>query len=193
MQSHICAQVIAVEPAAAAAAPAPPKTAAPAPASNATVSTISPPKTIASALKASGFTDCLKLIEAASGAARAANPNTTATVLCPTNAGVESFLGEMGLSLAELTNRTDLLDKLVAYHIVPRARASAARLAGKSKEGSYAVSGDPHYLLRFSADPKSGAVSVRDSQGNAARVLAADVDAGRSVVHGVDRVLMSGA
>lgn len=42
-------------------------------------------KTIAGALKAAGFTDCLKLIEAAGGGKRANDPKTVATVFCPTN------------------------------------------------------------------------------------------------------------
>jgi hypothetical protein len=36
-------------------------------------------------------------------------------------------------------------------------------------------------------------VLVRDSQGGAARVVGPDLDAGASVVHGIDRVLLSGA
>lgn len=41
--------------------------------------------TIATALKAAGFTDFLKLLEAAGAGPRAADPRTRATLLCPTN------------------------------------------------------------------------------------------------------------
>lgn len=115
------------------------------------------------------------------------------------------------MSLDELLQRPDLIDKLVAYHIAPRARApmgaltantAAAAAAAGTKQpagnssskavGSYAVSGDPHYFLRFSADPKTGTPTVEDAQGNVARVVKGDLDAGASVVHGVDKVLYSG-
>jgi hypothetical protein len=212
---------------------------------------------------------------------------------------VSTFLDEMGISLDELTAREDLVDKLAAYHVLPRIRADAATLlatrrrparrgsgggrsgaappqpapaaaggaledgapgmaplhaflpllaaklaawgssvleaiaaapaggaplrggaagggspggsgsrragepgpegaAAAQAEGpmtSYAVSGDPHYLLRFFRTPESagGGLAVRDAQGRVARVVTADLDAGRSVVHAVSRVLLSGA
>ena len=103
-----------------------------------------------------------------------------------------SFLSDMGVTLAELAARPDLADKLAAYHVMPRVRAASGALRGGKGEGSYGVSGDPHYLLRFEVDPKGGSLLVRDPQGYTARVVTADIDAGRSVVHAIDRVLLSG-
>jgi hypothetical protein len=108
----------------------------------------------------------------------------------------------MGLSRADLASRHELLDKLVAYHVLPNARADAKALrAAAGAAGAYGVSGDPHYLLRFTA-PAAGAgakgaaaaggLAVRDARGNAAAVVSPDLDAGRSVVHAVDAVLHSG-
>ncbi|KAI8476162.1 MAG: hypothetical protein J3K34DRAFT_464270 [Monoraphidium minutum] len=151
-------------------------------------------KTIASALRAAGLTDCLRLVEAAGAGKRAADPRTAATVLCPTNQAIKAFAGDMGITLDELAaQRPNLVDKLVAYHIAPRVKASSRDLAASAKRsgGAYAVSGDPHYLLRFGVDAKGGLL-VRDAQGRAARVARADVDAGASVVHALDRVLLSG-
>jgi hypothetical protein len=121
------------------------------------------------------------------------------------------------MTLQELLARKDLVDRLVSYHIVPRVRAHSGLLranhshtiaaadaaAGAAGDGkapgkrhtmtSYAVSGDGNYWLRFSVDAKTGVPVVRDVQGNEARVVGADLDAGKSVVHGIDRVLLSGA
>jgi hypothetical protein len=91
--------------------------------------------------------------------------------------------------LDALVQRPELVDKLAAYHVAPRARLGTRDLAAN---GSYAVSGDPHYLLRFGSDA-GGRVTVTDAQGFLANVTKGDLDAGLSVVHGVDRVLLSGA
>lgn len=182
--------------AAAVAAAAAPGAAPPAPAASSMGSqqrgaAQSAPKTIEAALLKAGLTDCLKLIQSVPDAARhAANPKTAVTVFCPTNQAVAAFLKSMGITLAELAARPDLADKLVAYHVVPRTRASSEAPAG----AAFGISGDPHYLLRFKPAGGGGTkgLAVRDAQGNSAAVVAADIDAGASVVHAVDRVLLSG-
>ncbi|GBF94109.1 hypothetical protein Rsub_07096 [Raphidocelis subcapitata] len=147
-------------------------------------------KTIAEALKAGNFTSCLALLEAAGAAAAVSDPATTATVLCPTNEAFDKLLSSMAITLPELAKRTDLVDKLAAYHIAPRAKVAAAKLKGNGTGFTYAVSADPHYVLRFITEKNK--TTVLDAQGNTANVLHADVDAGSSIVHGVDRVLLSG-
>ena len=163
--------------------------------------------TLAAALKGAGLTDCLRLLQEAGAAAALASPSTRATVLCPTNAAVNSFLALMGLTWPELLARRGLVDRVAAYHTVPRARAAAAALSARRKSAprgrafaTFAVSGDPHYLLRFTEGgggngtgaASTAAPTVRDAQGFTAKVVGADVDAGNSVVHAIDRVLMSG-
>ncbi|KAI8467505.1 MAG: hypothetical protein J3K34DRAFT_430239 [Monoraphidium minutum] len=150
---------------------------------------------------AANFTSCLRLLRAAGAGAMARDPKTTATMLCPTDKAVAAFASDMGLTLDGLLARPALADQIIAYHIAPLTRARASALKGGRANvsaaaagafSSYAVSGDPHYLLRFSKDAKTGGVVVTDAQGRAARVVDEDADAGRSVLHGVDRVLMSG-
>lgn len=94
------------------------------------------------------------------------------------------------MTLPELAKRTDLVDKLAAYHVAPNAKVAAAKLKGNGTGVTYAVSGDPHYVLRFVTEGNK--TTVLDAQGNKAGVTDADVDAGASVVHGVDKVLLSG-
>ncbi|GBF94108.1 hypothetical protein Rsub_07095 [Raphidocelis subcapitata] len=144
--------------------------------------------TIAGALEASNFTLCLALFEAAGAGPLLSSSDTAATVFCPTNQAFDSFLGALDLTLDALIQRTDLVDKLAAYHVAPRARLGTADLRSN---GSYAVSGDPHYVLRFGAGA-DGRPTVTDAQGFVANVTAGDMDAGLSIVHGVDRVLLSG-
>jgi hypothetical protein len=69
-------------------------------------------------------------------------------------------------------------------------------IQGLSREiapGSYAVGAtadprDPVYMIKN----KDGSLEVEDMQGNRAKVLRADLDAGKSVVHVIDRVLLNG-
>ncbi|KAI8472236.1 MAG: putative methyltransferase-domain-containing protein [Monoraphidium minutum] len=172
------------------------------------------PATIESALKARSYGACLRILEAAGAKAYTSDPKTTATVLCPTDQAVAAFLSEMGLSEAELLGRFDLVDKLAAYHTIPRARAPLASLRGArasagagvhnasagaecgsgERMSAFALSGDHNYVLRFVTvgGGDSGAVAVRDAQGRRANLVEPDADAGASVVHGVDAVLLSG-
>jgi hypothetical protein len=52
------------------------------------------------------------------------------------------------------------------------------------------LTADGLYHLRFYLE--NGKVVIKDVQGNTARVVKPDIDAGYSVIHGIDKVMLSG-
>jgi uncharacterized surface protein with fasciclin (FAS1) repeats len=74
----------------------------------------------------------------------------------------------------------------VASHVVPAVVASSAIKATPTKAPT---------LLRgssVSAAKAGGKVMITDTQGNKATVTKADIKAGNSIIHGVDKVLLGG-
>lgn len=143
---------------------------------------------IAAELTKGGFTSALALGKCAGIDKAIANSAAKVTVLAPTNAAIDAFAKEMGMSVADIQKNEALCDAIVQYHIIPTVANSTAIPATKTLVARTLRAGS---MLRFS---KSGAkVTVTDAQGNKATVTKGDVVAGGSVIHGVDRVLLSRA
>jgi hypothetical protein len=52
------------------------------------------------------------------------------------------------------------------------------------------LTADGLFHLRFYLE--NGRVVIKDVQGNTARIVKPDIDAGYSVIHGIDKVMLSG-
>jgi hypothetical protein len=104
-------------------------------------------------LRLSAPPDCLRLLQVADPTRRAEDPRTQATVICPTNAALRAFAARMGLKggVDELAARTDLVDKLAAYHVAPRVRASASAVVSATLGPSRASRPMPRPLGFFVA------------------------------------------
>ncbi|KAF8067370.1 hypothetical protein HT031_002418 [Scenedesmus sp. PABB004] len=175
--------------AAAAARPAPAQPAAAAKPAAANV-------TIVDVMLANGYTRAVQMLRAA-GVRRPA-PGAALTVFAPSNAAVDAFLKAMGLTMDDMRERPGLAAAVAANHVIPRVRATSNRVRAARPPPSKAdpivgVTAEGHYVLKFYMDPaKPGGVLIEDSQGNVGHVTRADMDAGASVVHGIDRVMLGG-
>jgi hypothetical protein len=98
-------------------------------------------------------------------------------------------------STTNLPNLTPLAAVLNLRMLLPWSICLLCR-QGLSREiapGSFVVGAtadprDPVYMIKN----KDGSLEVEDMQGNRAKVLKADLDAGKSVVYVIDRVLLNG-
>ena len=102
------------------------------------------------------------------------------TVFAPTDAAFGELLDALGMTAEELLAETDLLNEVLAYHVVPAALYA---------EDVVAVDGA--YIGTFlegkavSVSVEDGSVFIDDSE-----VVSADVEAANGVVHVIDSVLL---
>lgn len=108
------------------------------------------------------------------------NPDASVTVFAPTDAAFVALLEALGMTADEVLANTDLLNAVLAYHVVPGAFDAEA-----------VVAADGALIGTFL--PNAGlAISVTDMgvMVNDATVVAADVLASNGVVHVIDTVLV---
>jgi len=107
------------------------------------------------------------------------------TVFAPTDAAFTALLEELGLTAEELLANTDLLNAVLAYHVVPGAfdAASFTAILGSGVESFVLGTLLPESVLSFAVVEESLNV-------NASNVVAADVTASNGVVHVIDAVLV---
>ena len=124
-------------------------------------------------------------------AVQAADPSILATlsgsgpytVFAPTDAAFAAALESLGLSAEELLADTDLLNTVLAYHVVPGSFPAETVIAAAGDSGANVatlLSGNSLSLM-----VADGAVMVND-----ATVVAADVAASNGIVHIIDGVLL---
>ena len=99
---------------------------------------------------------------------------------------ITSFLKSTGLSAADVLGQEELCDTLLRYHVLPYDLKSSMIV----KKDSKAQTLEPYSYLLFNKD--SSGVTVKDMQGNVAKVAKGDISAGEATLHSVDRVLLSG-
>lgn len=102
------------------------------------------------------------------------------TVFAPTDAAFTALLEELGLTAEELLANTDLLNAVLAYHVVPGAFDAASVVA---LDGAVIGTLLPEMPLAISVMGESVMV-------NASTVVAADVAASNGIVHVIDTVLV---
>lgn len=108
------------------------------------------------------------------------NPDVQVTVFAPTDAAFVALLEALGTTAEDLLADTDLLNAVLAYHVVPAA-FDAETVIGL--DGAYVGTALPGYALSVSLDGDS--VKVDD-----ATVVSADVLATNGIVHVIDSVLV---
>lgn len=145
---------------------------------------------VSDALKKAGLTQAAALFEAA-GVAAPLSAGKTWTALVPTNAAVEAFLKDMGLTLADLKSRPGLAKAIAGQHLVLRHNVRAQELFADGPSRLVAsAAGRGNELLFTKA--KDGKVTVEGRQGVSASVdpayLAIDEN---KTAHKIDRVLLS--
>eukprot|EP00798_Chlamydomonas_sp_ICE-L_P007932 gene7932-1146_t len=111
--------------------------------------------------------------------AAASNPNTAVTVFAPTNAAFATALAALNMSAAQLLADTQLLTRILEYHIVPSIVPSSAATSTTIQVATLLANN------RLNISLVNGSVMVNDAE-----VVEADVDAGRSLVHVIDKVLI---
>ena len=102
------------------------------------------------------------------------------TVFAPTDAAFTALLEELGMTAEELLANTDLLNAVLAYHVVPGAFDAASVVA---LDGALIGTLLPEMPLSITLDGESVMV-------NASTVVAADVMASNGIVHVIDAVLV---
>lgn len=115
------------------------------------------------------------------------SPMFQGTFFAPTNKAFDDFAKAMGFDkTADVFKIEPIMDQLLAYHMLP-APYTAARLKQYAPFTAKPFGGGPDPTLRFRSD--GGKLTVVGQQ-NQASVVAAGLDAGRSVVHVIDAVLL---
>lgn len=106
------------------------------------------------------------------------------TVFAPTDAAFGALLEALGMDAETLLADTDLLNGVLAYHLVPGVFTSAGVVELASMEdGAWLASILPGYYVTLSLDGES--VLVNDST-----VIEVDVNATNGVIHVIDTVLL---
>ena len=108
------------------------------------------------------------------------DPEANVTVFAPTDAAFVAALEALGLTAEELLANTDLLNTVLAYHVVPGSFDAAAVVG---LDGAYLGTALRGQALAITVDGDS--VMVNDST-----VVAADVMASNGIVHVIDAVLV---
>jgi uncharacterized surface protein with fasciclin (FAS1) repeats len=124
-------------------------------------------------------------------AVQAADPSVLATlsgsgpytVFAPTDAAFAAALEALGMTADELLANTELLNSVLAYHVVPGHFRAETVVAVAGETGATVATLLPGTTL--SLNVADGAVMVNDST-----VVAADVHASNGIIHVIDAVLL---
>ena len=133
---------------------------------------------------ASGEEDLSILVEAVVAAGlldAVADPEAEFTVFAPTNEAFVELLGALGLDGLDDVP-VDLLQEVLLYHVVP-----AVAFSTDLTDGQVLPTLDGENTL--TVDIEDAGIFI-DAIGSTAEVIFADVDAGNSVVHVIDAVLL---
>lgn len=174
-------------------APSPRPSASPSPTSSPSRSPLPGPSpsggfpTVAAAAVATPELSTLVDVASAVGLAQAlADPNLVATVLAPTNAAFASLLQRLNLTSDQLIANESLVRLVLSYHLIPGQALTAAQLSN----GQTLQTGDQGETL--TVVKSAGGVEFDPTGPGApnARVVQADIAAGKAVVHVIDQVLI---
>jgi len=120
-----------------------------------------------------------------------ADESLVATVFAPTDAAFAAFLETYGLTPEELLAETDLVSLVLSYHVVPEVAATADSLSDDQKLSTL-NEGQEITVIKFNHIFKNLRVFLDPSDEDApnARVVGADIQAGESIVHIINQVLV---
>jgi len=110
------------------------------------------------------------------------------TVFAPTNDAF-SAVPQKTMDMLLMPENKATLQNLLKYHVVAGEwKAEAVVKAIADNDNAYNVTTLAGENIVLSV--KDGKVMIKDSKGNMATVIAADVDASNGVIHGIDKVIM---
>ncbi|KIZ06076.1 fasciclin-like protein [Monoraphidium neglectum] len=128
--------------------------------------------TLLAAVKAAGLADALN------------KPDLALTIFAPTNAAFAKLITALKTTPEKLLADKALLTKVLSYHVVPVGAAKSTSLKNGQKWATLLKGQDLTVDLS-----KAGTVVIKGAT-NSATVVAADVPAGKSIVHVIDTVLV---
>ncbi|KAF6261096.1 FAS1 domain-containing protein [Scenedesmus sp. NREL 46B-D3] len=111
------------------------------------------------------------------------DPNWEATIFCPSNKAFRAALLKLKIKITDLyTDKTALLN-ILSYHTVPGTALSAADL----KDGQELTTASQHKLTVHVDKVAGTSIAGASDTGT---VVAADIRAGKAIVHVIDEVLL---
>ncbi|KAI8462205.1 MAG: Fasciclin domain-containing protein [Monoraphidium minutum] len=160
--------------------------AVPKPAKTSTTSKAAKPATLTSSLAGAPpamFSTLLAAVKAAGLAEALDKPDLAFTIFAPTNEAFGKLLAALKMTPEKLLADKPLLTKVLSYHVVP---AVAQSKSLKNNQKLPTLLKEQGLTVDLS---KAGTVTIAGAT-NKAKVVAADVRAGKSVVHVIDTVLV---
>eukprot|EP00878_Enallax_costatus_P000167 GHUV01000218.1.p1 GENE.GHUV01000218.1~~GHUV01000218.1.p1 ORF type:complete len:426 (+),score=137.31 GHUV01000218.1:154-1431(+) len=140
-------------------------------------------------LEKNGYKLAAALFDIANFTAPMSKPAAVYTVLVPTDAAIEAFLKEMGLTVDDLKKRPLLAKQLAAQHVILKANVRPQELFANGPTRIVATAAKRPNDLVFNKGA-GDSVTVTDVQGNTANVQKPfEIDA-RKTGHPIDKVLM---
>ncbi|WIA13144.1 hypothetical protein OEZ85_006738 [Tetradesmus obliquus] len=111
------------------------------------------------------------------------DPNWEATIFCPTNRAFRAALLKLKIKITDLyTDKTALMN-ILSYHTVP----GPALTAGQLKDGQQLTTVSQHTLTVHVDKVEGTSIAGASDTG---KVVAADIKAGKTVIHVIDEVLL---
>ncbi|WIA33292.1 hypothetical protein OEZ86_006432 [Tetradesmus obliquus] len=111
------------------------------------------------------------------------DPNWEATIFCPTNRAFRTALLKLKIKITDLyTDKTALMN-ILSYHTVP----GPALTAGQLKDGQQLTTVSKHTLTVHVDKVEGTSIAGASDTG---KVVAADIKAGKTVIHVIDEVLL---
>ena len=149
-----------------------------------------PGGSIVDAAQQQGFGALLAAAKKADVVPVLADTSSSLTVFAPTDAAFNQLATQLGFADADALVAAlpaSALRSILVYHVLP-AKKSASDLAagGANQDSLYRFEEQPAALALERAD----GIKIRDAAGTTASVTTADVAAGNSVIHVIDKVLI---
>lgn len=132
------------------------------------------------------LSDLVAAVKAANLTSALSNPNANLTVFAPTNEAFSNALAMLKLPINELLANTELLTKVLEYHVVP-----GVYMASDLKDGETLMTLLPGGTLTVMMMGKN--VTIVPTGGPPATVVKADIMASNGVIHIINGVLLPGA
>eukprot|EP00878_Enallax_costatus_P018259 GHUV01019215.1.p1 GENE.GHUV01019215.1~~GHUV01019215.1.p1 ORF type:complete len:242 (+),score=83.05 GHUV01019215.1:70-726(+) len=111
------------------------------------------------------------------------DPNWEATIFCPSNKAFRAALFKLKIKITDLYSDKTAQLNILSYHTVPGKALAAADL----KDGQELTTASQHKLT-VHVDKVKGTTIAGDS--DAGSVVAADIRAGKAIIHVIDEVLL---
>ncbi|GBF88047.1 hypothetical protein Rsub_00759 [Raphidocelis subcapitata] len=133
----------------------------------------------------------VEAVKAANLTSLLTNASTAVTLFAPLDSAFTALIAELNTTAADLLANKKLLTSVLSYHVVP-----VPALSSELTDAQVLPTLLPTANITVSKPPGVAGVSVFNAKCTravcppAAKVVAADIKAGKSVIHVIDRVLL---